>query len=306
VLGCGLLGARPPSWGTEAAGGDESAVPASPSLRWGYAGHEMAARAAVGILPEAMPAFFRDATDHLAYLAPEPDRWRVRSRPAMDQAWSYDHYIDFENVPSGALDAADRFTFLRRLYAAGVERPEAEVGFLPYRIVELYERLVTEWRLWHEAPPRSDRRRWVEHRILNDAGLLAHYVTDGSQPHHTTIHFDGWARGTPNPERFTTDRGFHSRFERYFVEAHVEEADLRRRMPVAPRDLQGPIRDTVVQYLRTTFATVPELYRIDRDAGFDPRGPASEQARDFAVDRLAAGSEMLAALWQAAWLEGGG
>ena len=35
----------------------------------------------------------------------------------MDQAFSYDHYIDFENVPDGALDAPDRYEFLAALYA---------------------------------------------------------------------------------------------------------------------------------------------------------------------------------------------
>lgn len=281
----------------------------NPAPRWGFEGHEMAARAAADVLPGEMPAFFLDARDQLAWLGPEPDRWKDRSRPAMDQAWTYDHYIDFENVPDGALEAPDRFTFLAALYAAApthdrLSKPERDVGFLPYRIVELYERLVTGWRRWAEAPEGSEERRWLEERIVNDAGILGHYVTDGSQPHHTTIHFNGWDADAPNPEGFASDRSFHSRFERFYVDAHVRQEDVDRRMPDHPARLgHDPFAD-VVEYLRRTFAEVPTLYRLDRDIGFDPDAGTDPATRDFAAERLAAGAEMLAMLWWSAWLEG--
>ncbi len=279
---------------------------AEAEARWGFRGHEMAARAAAETLPEDVPDFFRDATDQLAWLGPEPDRWRVSARPAMDEAWRYDHYIDMENVPPGALDAADRYTFLRRLYAADITRPEQSVGFLPYRIVELHDRLTESWRRWREAPRGSAERRWLEERIVSDAGVLGHYVTDGSQPHHTTIHFDGWAAGVPNDEGFSTERGFHSRFERFFVDAHVSLDDLRARLPAEATEPaaargSGATRDVVHAYLERSFETVPELYRIERDHGFVPGGTPAPEAQAFAADRLAAGAEMLAALWLSAW-----
>jgi len=279
--------------------------------RWGFMGHEMAARAAASTLPDDMPTFFLAADEQLVFLAPEPDRWKDRSRREMDQAWTYDHYIDFENVPPGALDEPDRFAFLAALYEAApyggrLDRPERDAGFLPYRILELHQRLVTEWRLWSEASEGSERRQGIEERIINDAGILGHYVTDGSQPHHTTIHFNGWDSGTSNPERFTTDRDFHSRFERFFVEAHVTQADIDQRMetelPAAPED----VRDSVFAFLYGTFAEVETLYRLDRDVGFDPDRAATSAARDFTADRLAAGADMLRLLWWSAWLEGTG
>ena len=205
------------------------AVPSSPVLdadaramtRWGFNAHEMGARAAVDRLPEPMPAFFRNARDQLAWLNPEPDRWRDRDNPEMDEAWAYDHYVDLENVPPGAMDAPDRFTFLRSLNDAGLERPERDTGFLHYRILELQERLVAAWRSWRAADEHDPHRTWLEERIVNDAGILGHYVMDAAQPHHTTIHFNGWDADTPNPLGYTTDRDFHSRFERVFVDAHV-------------------------------------------------------------------------------------
>jgi len=176
-------------------GGGAADDPTPP--RWGSVGHEMAARTATAALPSAMPAFFRGAADQLVYLDSEPDRWRNFELREMDQAWSYDHYVDLENVPDGALDTPDRFEFLKALYDAGLEKPERDGGFLPYRIIEVYQRVVTEWRMWRSEDD-TQKKQWIEARILNDAGILGHYVTDASQPHHTTIHFNGWSAGAPN------------------------------------------------------------------------------------------------------------
>lgn len=268
--------------------------------RWGAAGHEMAARAAVESLPREVPDFFRAAGEQLVYLDPEPDRWRVGNRTEMREAWSYDHFINLERVPQATLAAPHRYAYLTALRDSGLQRPE-QAGLLPFRIVELYQRLVTEWTLWRrESDPR--RREWIERRIANDAGLLGHYVTDGSQPHHTSIHYNGWADGTANPDGYTEDRTFHGRFETAFVEAHVEQDDVSRRM-AAPESVAGSARTAVMDYLRSTHALVEELYRLDRDVGFDPDGPARAETVDFAAERLAAGARMLAVLWLSAWEE---
>lgn len=278
------------------------------TLTWGFTGHEMAARAATRALPRSMPPFFLDAGDQLVYLNPEPDRWRVQESVEMNEAFAYDHYVDLENVPEGALDAPDRFSYLRLLYEAGLERPERDAGFLPYRIVELHQRLASLWRRWRsEQDPL--RREWLEQRIVNDAGVLGHYVTDASQPHHTTIHFNGWNARVPNPEDYTRDNGFHSRFERHFVEAHVTQADvelhmsagapawIKARAAQAAIDVPQAVRD----HIEASHAEVETLYRIEREAGFEPHLPAQAAARDFAAIRLAAGADMLAVLWLAAW-----
>lgn len=277
-------------------------VPPNLPFRWGSTGHEMAARAATQNLPATMPAFFRGASDHLVYLDPEPDRWRSRSLRAMDQAFSYDHFIDLENVPAGALDAPDRYSYLRALYKAGLERPEQDAGLLPYRIMELYQRLVTEWRLWRAAQdPR--RKGWIEERILNDAGVLGHYVTDAANPHHTTIHYNGWAKDAPNPNGYTTDRHFHSRFETAFVEAHVRQQDVNSRVTGAPGSVVGHVHEAVIQHIMTTHTQVETLYRLEKAVGFDPAGPAHTETVGFAADRLAAGATMLRTLWWSAWVE---
>jgi hypothetical protein len=287
---------------------------ASP-IPWGAEGHEMAARAAVEGLPQEVPGFFREAGAQLAYLNPEPDRWRERSLAEMDQAWSYDHYIDLENVVTdvsaladpapasiGALGATDRFGYLRHLYALGMERPERDGGLLPFRIVELYQRLVTEWRLWRsESDPQT--KRWIEERIVADAGILGHYVTDASNPHHTTIHFNGWDADAPNPQGFTYDRNFHYRFESAFVAAQVGDAEVRARMDEEAGSVDGAARRAVLAHILEAHQRVDELYRLERDLGFDPDDAAHEETVGFAAERIAAGADMLRTLWWSAWLE---
>ncbi|HSM07308.1 MAG TPA: hypothetical protein VK858_21955 [Longimicrobiales bacterium] len=278
---------------------------------WGADGHRMAARAAIRGLPSEAPAFFRDAGERLAWLNPEPDRWRVRELREMDQAWTYDHYIDLENIPAGsrATDAPHRYAFLRSLWEAGVDRPERDVGLLPWRILELQQRLTSLWGRW-AAARSGEERAFLEARILDDAGILGHYVTDASQPHHTTIHFDGWnaARGAdaPNPEGFTEERGFHGRFETAFVSAHVGELSVVRRVPPAARDLgdTAGVREAVWAYLRDTHAQVETLYRLEQRHGFDPGTDPAPEARTFAEARLAAGATMLRDLWWTAYRRG--
>lgn len=262
----------------------------------------MAAHAAGVILPRQMPEFFREATDQLAYLNPEPDRWRSRSASEMDRAWTHDHYLNLERVPEPALGEPDRFAYLDALRAAGLATPERDGGLLLFRIVELYQRLVAEWALWR-AERDTVRRGWIEQRIINDAGILGHYVTDASQPQHTTIHFNGWDRGSSNPEGYTTDRDFHARFETAFVNAHLTQGDVSRLVTTPPRSVAGMARPTVLEHIRAAHARVEELHRLDRDFGFRPDRPARRETRDFAAERLADGARMLADLWWSAWLE---
>lgn len=275
-----------------------------PPLPWGVDGHVMAARAALGSLPGTVPAFFRNAVLQLEYLSPEPDRWRTSEFREMDEAWKYDHYIDLENVPTGALDAPDRFEFIKALLEAGLERPQQDVGFLPFRILEVYQRLVTgfaRWRVTTDGPERG----WIQDRIIFDAGILSHYVVDAAQPHHTTIHFNGWAQDAPNPREFTTDRGFHSRFESAFVRAHVTPGDVESGMAPTPREL-GDVRAAIWEYIRESNATVERLYELEKEHGFVPDAPAHPETREFVVWRLAVGAEMLRAVWWAAWRESEG
>lgn len=269
---------------------------------WGAHGHLIAAQAASRGLPADMPAFFGERADQLAYLNPEPDRWRGPGQ-AMDEAFASDHYIDLERVPDGAMENGNRWDFLRALYGAGFAQPEDEVGLLPYRILELYQRLESAFARWRRATDDAERR-WIEDRIINDAGTLGHYVTDAAQPHHTTIHFNGWDADTPNPEGYGVDRTFHQRFESDFIDAHVGVDDLGREMAGrTPRRLSD-VRSAVLAHIFEAHEEVEELYRLDRDVGFEA-GRRDPRTVAFAVVRLASGAGMLQDLWWTAWVESG-
>jgi hypothetical protein len=276
------------------------ALAATAPLPWGAKGHYIVADAALLGLPGQMPAFLRDAAPQLRYLNPEPDRWRDRDAVAMNEGFRYDHYIDLENVPPGALDAPDRFVYLRLLYQAGLERPERDAGFLPYRILELQQRLTSGFERWRAAES-ADERRWIEARIINDAGILGHYVADASQPHHTTIHFDGWDRDTPNPMGFTTERGFHSRFESAFVNAHLEAEHVTPRVPAGARVLED-VRQAILDYIDEAHAHVIPLYELEKAHGFQPGAP-TPQTVGFTAERLAHAADMLRSLWYTAWVK---
>ncbi len=274
---------------------------ASPPIRWGAKGHQMAARTAHANLPDGVPGFFREAGDQIEWLNPEPDRWRDDGAREMNEGYRYDHYMDIENAPPGALNAPDRWAFVEALYTGGVENPHRDVGFVFYRILELHQRVANGFARWRSEPdPRT--RRWIEERIVNDAGILGHYVTDISNPHHTTIHFNGWdEEKVPNPGGFATDGGTHARFESRFVEAHVELSDVMGALPEGAEVLTDA-RGAVLALLLQSNAEVYRLYELDRDVGFAPDRAPQPEAKEFAVERLAAGARLLRDLWWTAWV----
>ncbi|MGH7448345.1 MAG: hypothetical protein ACRELT_12335, partial [Longimicrobiales bacterium] len=131
-------------------------IPAAGTLRWGIYGHEIAGRAAATSLPAELPAFFRSGAEQLAYLNPEPDRWRGDGFRELNEAMRYDHYIDLEVIPEEVLGATDRFQYLMMLQDAGLSNPARDAGLLTFRIIELYQQLVVEWRLWRgESDPQK-------------------------------------------------------------------------------------------------------------------------------------------------------
>lgn len=271
-------------------------------VAWGHHGHAISGRAAATNLPAAMPAFFRAATAQLEYLNPEPDEWRSRDALTlrqMDNAFEFDHYMHMELVTPQDLQAEDRFVFLENAARRGIPAPADSLGLLYYRILELTERLETGFRRWRAAPAGSQERRWIEQRIVNDAGILGHYVADGANPHHTSVHYNGWNPAYPNPQGFSTATGFHSRFETQYVQARVRVSDLLPQVDASPRQLSD-LRREVEQYLRASNARVVRLYELDKQAPYN-QGTTSAAHKQFAVERLVAGAEMLRDLWWTAW-----
>ena len=86
------------------------------------------------------------------------------------------------------------------------------------------------------APEKNPvRKAWYkrdlvrrEAQILQTIGDLSHFVGDGAQPLHVTVHYNGWGE-YPNPKGYTSAR-IHGPFESEFVFANVKPADVAIRM----------------------------------------------------------------------------
>jgi hypothetical protein len=279
-------------------------VPRTANARmWGEAGHLLIGDAAAASVPAEMPEFFRRARAQLAYLNPEPDRWRDRRESAIDPALndeqSIEHFIDLEEVPGAALNALNRYAFVDSIHAHGGKG--SGPGMLPYRMLEMTQRLRIEFRLWRAATDPAVKKD-VEDRIVNDAGILGHYVADGSNPHHVTVNHDGWAQ-PENPKGFSTAKGFHSRFESQYVQSHMTAADFTPLIP-ATAQVIAPVRDGIWSYLRTSLSRLDRLYELDKIEPFGPQTQGAEHKK-FTAERLAAGATMLRDLWWTAWVTSG-
>ena len=197
------------------------------------------------------------------------------------------------------------------LLSAGIEVNDA--GYLPYAIMDGYQQLVRDfatWRVLNAAEAREadpGRRAWYrEDRlrrqalVLRDMGVLSHYVGDGSQPHHASIHYNGWGE-FPNPEGFTSSRQTHGMFEGAFVRRIARLDAIEAAMPA--ERLEGfDLRARTAAYLRGTLDEVVPFYRLEKAGGFqgeDARGAA------FATGRLAAGAAELRDLTILAWRASG-
>lgn len=274
---------------------------------WGESGHKMIGLAAAGALPADMPAFFRRAAAQLSYLNPEPDRWRDRGErekdPALDGATAPDHFIDLEFIPAdrlaGALAAPNRYAYLDTLRTLGLN-PVA-VGLLPWRIVEMTQWVRVEFRLWRAATD-SATKRMIEARIINDAGILGHYVADGSNPTHTSVHYNGWSGANPNG--YATDKRLHARFESEFVDAQLRVHDIKPLIAARPH-VSADFRAATIAYLKESNAVVERLYQLDKAAAFGAGTTAAENKK-FTAARLAAAAQMLRDLWYSAYVTSGG
>ncbi len=284
---------------------------------WGNTGHRMVGVAAVRGLPDDLPAFLRTAraAAEVGELSREPDRWKGAGQPH-DRERDTAHFVDMDDAGrimterGMSIDALPdlKSEYDAALAAAGIEVNDA--GYLPYAIMDGYQQLVRDfayWRVLNAAQGREadpGKRAWYgedlarrEALLLRDLGVLSHYVGDASQPHHTTIHYNGWNRDTPNPEGFTTSRQTHGAFEGAFVKRTARLDAVEAAMPAPALD-GFALKARVAAYLKTTLAEVVPFYRLEKAGGFrdeDPRGAA------FATGRLAAGAAELRDLTTLAW-----
>ncbi len=273
---------------------------------WGNEGHTYVNRVAAQKIPASMPKFLRRAVVEIAYLGPEPDRWRNPAEFALKNSQEPDHFIDLERVAWLDPLPRGRYEFYRKLYekrTATTDHPDdylpEKVGLQPYITMEVYGRLKAGFREYRQLKAAHQPTASVEQAIIFYAGWLGHYVADGSQPLHTTIQYNGWVGA--NPKGYTAEHTIHGQFETAYVAANIRAADFAG-LVQAPEALDDPFV-RYLAYLRQSNGLVENVYALEKAGGFREKG--SPEAFEFTTHRLAAGSQMLLNLWYTAWMESG-
>ncbi len=285
----------------------------TPLLAWGNTGHRILGTAAMQALPAELPAFLRtpQAARDVGELSREPDRSKGSGKlhgHDRDAA----HFVDLDEDgkvlggPPMLPLAATRADYETALRTHSLDQWQG--GYLPYAILDRYQQLTTDLAYWRVLTAAEANRKWSKNRawfredrirrealILKSIGELSHFIGDGSQPLHVSVHYNGWG-DYPNPNGYSTAR-LHGPFEGELVQTTVKPAAVRARM-ASPRPCGCAIEQRVADYLVTTGKLVIPFYELEKAGGLaagDPRGPA------FATERLAAGASELRDVIAEAW-----
>jgi hypothetical protein len=275
------------------------------SFGWGEDGHIAINRAAAMRIPASMPDFFRKASDRLAYIGPEPDRWRNKAEASLKWSQEPDHFIDMERTTGIGELPVSRYDYIQKLYAyrtglrkdADLYLPD-KVGFQPYVVAEVYGRLKVAFRDYRKLKAAGQPTEAVEQDAVFYAGWLGHYVADGSNPLHTTINYNGWTG--PNPNGYSTSDKVHWQFEGLFVHDNISKLDFASGVKTPAAPLNDEWKDYLA-YLRDSQALVEKVYQLEKTGAFN--GAGTPDGIEFEKQRLAAGAQMLVTMWYTAWEE---
>jgi len=296
---------------------------------WYEPGHRMVNQLALDSLPADFPAWIHEAAteERIVFLSQEPDRWRRSREVLLQHDNGLDHFVVLEQIGDAGLDLSS-LTPLRYQFAAEFAAGRAAhadrfpaidpakdqdhtlewPGFLPWAIAEYYAKLQSQFSYLktYERYGTPEEIANARANVIYVMGVMGHFVGDGSQPLHVTVHRSGWVG--PNPHGYTTS-DFHALIDGAFIaKAGITLAELAPQVvPAVPLDLtprpdgRDPAFVDVVDYLRATLGTVEPMYRLVQEHKLVDGGPGSREGRKFIDDRLLAAGEMLGSLWLTAW-----
>ncbi|HEY1978236.1 MAG TPA: hypothetical protein VGG89_16910 [Candidatus Baltobacteraceae bacterium] len=282
---------------------------APPAARaWGTSGHRIIGEVAMQSLPDDIPAFLTapGAVATIAQLGTEMDRLKGAGY-SFDRDEDPAHYVnvgdDRRIAGTVALSAlpSDMEAYAAALREGGSDPFKA--GYLPYAIADGWQVLRKDFAYWRafdflaRSASARDRAAFTSERVLREQvliyqlGMWSHFVGDGSQPLHVSVHYN--------------DRGIHAPFEGAFVRAHVTAAAVAKLVPVGgPRPPVKTIDERellqeIGLYLRAGNDEEPQLYAIARRTGGFKR--ATPEAVAFATARVADGARELRDFIVLAW-----
>ncbi len=263
-----------------------------PAWPWGNEGHSAINRVACEKLPPTVPAFLRNACDQLAYIAPEPDRWRKPSELALKRSQEPDHFISLEAVQGMELPP-DRYSFYRALNTRREETPghpddllPERVGLQPYvddRSIRASGRGLPRISTCAAGAPQS-RLSPKPTRFSMQDGWGTMWVTAPTRCILPSITTDGWGR---IPKGYTTSNTVHWKMEGIFVAANFKQLQFADLVPSQPESLTHPFQD-YMHYLYDSHNQVETAYQLEKEGGFDGEGSAG--IARIHPQRLAAGA----------------
>lgn len=284
----------------------------SAAFAWGPRAHTAIDRAAVTALPEDGPVFLHDYVDFIGNLALLPDAWRRPSEPFAKMAedpnhgWFREQFSFMKDIPRS------RHEFLIALLdeQRKAENPESEAalrtnvrwtGTMPYAVMEAYGRLVAGMRLHRSLSAQGLATKDLEAALAFDVVRLGHYIGDGAQPLHVSIHSDGW-RGE-NPHDYTTDRSIHGRVETGFVDTiALTQAQVLANVGELGRQT-GDLFTMVLDFLDESASWMERVYILEKQGAFE--NPEHKEARQLIYQRTGVGATMLRDMIYRAWRESG-
>lgn len=285
---------------------------AQPALGWGHQAHAAIDRAAIEALPTDGPAFLREQEDFIATSATIPDSWRNDSEPFAkieedpNHGWFRERTQFLKPLPRS------RFAYILALYRRHLALLHSDpaaarwmsvrwTGTLPYAVMEQYGHLVSEMRQLRAAQSKSkvEEVAFLKLNCANTVVRLGHYIGDGSQPLHSSIHSDGW-KGS-NPHHYTSDGRIHAQFESAYVAAMgLTAADVSSHVG-AINHQQGDLFEAVVAWLDANNSKVESIYRLEQDGAL--ADPNNLQVRALIYAQTGSGAALLRDLLVRAWHE---
>ncbi|CAE1132852.1 nuclease [Xanthomonas euroxanthea] len=277
---------------------------------WGHRAHAAIDSAAVQALPDDGPVFLKQYVQVIADGATLPDGWRSESEPFLkieedpNHGWFREQFAFMQHPPRS------RYAFVlalydeqRRIASSDPQRAQRMnvrwAGTLPYAATEGYQRIVATMRQLRALRAKGQDSRELERTCAFYVSWFAHYIGDGAQPQHDSIHHDGWQG--PNPNGYSTDPKVHGKFESDYVDKiALTPQDLLRRMPALAHQ-QGDVFEQILDFLDVGTARVEQVYRLEKAGAFDDA--SSSDGRAMVYRTAGDGAAMLRDLLVRAWRE---
>lgn len=255
---------------------------------WGFWAHKIITRKAITMMPVPVNQFFLINADSLAEKSIDPDLWR-----RFDDKEGNRHFIDIDEF--GAFPFSD----LPREYDLAVKKFGQErvfkAGIVPWRIVEMADSLSLAMKMLDKM------------HIIRYATALAHYVEDVHMPLHTVTNYDGQLSG---------NKGIHSRYERWMLEAYPEQAtnSIEPGAPAVIPDLLNTVFEWVLDsniwadnllLADTRSRKTGKIYAERDDFDSDYYKALYENTRSFTGLQMSRAATAVASCWLTAWANAG-